>query len=134
MAKIEIPIKVNCFGLEICQEAMRFINSIANSNDYGHCLTCSATIDDAKILTGKIQGMMIDTVTPIMDKQEALEYFDRVIRFWRRKRNTAKKDEYGLIAACYIDAFQSARSSLFGEVLPKDEIKNENIGIEDPPA
>ena len=51
------------------------------------------------------------------------EYLDMCIKFWRKRRDSSKesgaggneKDEF--MAICYIDCFQSVRTSLFGEVL-----------------
>ena len=52
----------------------------------------------------------------IEDREEIKEYLDRVIKFWRVKRE--QKIDY---AKYYVDAFQSARVSIFGEVLPDDD-------------
>lgn len=72
-----------------------------------------------------------------IDSEEIKNYLDSVIINWRKRKqnseNTLKdivntewsgmagqfKEEI-LIAECYIDAFQSARVSLLGELLPKD--------------
>jgi len=45
------------------------------------------------------------------------EYLDTRIRYWRKERDENNCE----FAVYYIDAFQSVRSSLFGEIL-----KNEN--------
>ncbi len=46
-------------------------------------------------------------------KVEVKEYLDRSIRFWRGER-----DEKGSnMAIYYVDAFQSVRISIFGELL-----------------
>ena len=42
-------------------------------------------------------------------------YLDYAIKQWRKKRKSGSK-----IAKYYIDAFQSVRVSLFGELLPKE--------------
>jgi len=45
--------------------------------------------------------------------QEAIRtYLDRCIEFWRKKKNAGN-----FIAMSYIDAYQSVRTSLFGETL-----------------
>lgn len=49
----------------------------------------------------------------VFDEQNIKNYLDNVIVFWRRRRDE-KEDE---IAKYYIDAFQSVRNSLFGELL-----------------
>lgn len=51
------------------------------------------------------------------------EYLDGAIRKWRRKRDNPKIGNARLsrlIPSCYIDAFQSVRTSLFGETLPEE--------------
>jgi len=47
------------------------------------------------------------------------EYLDTAIRHWRDVRDEEKRadSDYGM-ATHYIDAFQSVRISLFGELLP----------------
>ena len=55
------------------------------------------------------------------EEDSVRNYLDGCIRYWRGKKKEAilqKNDEEELIAMCYIDAFQSVRSSLFGETLP----------------
>jgi len=56
------------------------------------------------------------------EKSTIKEYLDRSIRYWRKKR---REDEYDLdteekVADYYIDAFQSVRMTLFGELLSED--------------
>ncbi len=46
------------------------------------------------------------------------DYLDDAIRHWRKKRDNATTDEDKLMAVCYVDAFQSVRVSVFGELLP----------------
>ncbi len=46
-------------------------------------------------------------------KADIRAYLDRCIQHWRIKR-----DEGDNLAPCYIDAFQSVRSTIFGEILP----------------
>lgn len=53
-----------------------------------------------------------------MDNLEDIKtYLDNCIRFWRRKRDEDKR-EYAIF---YVDAFQSVRKSIFGELLPVEE-------------
>jgi len=44
-------------------------------------------------------------------------YLDRLIVHWRGRRENAKDDDKKLMAICYIDAYQSVRISIFGELL-----------------
>lgn len=46
------------------------------------------------------------------------EYLDHAIRSWRKEKIEALTEEDKLIASCYIDAFQSVRVSMLGELLP----------------
>jgi len=55
-----------------------------------------------------------DEVIPF-DRGEIKAYLDRCIAFWRDKR---KEGEW--MATFYIDAFQSVRTSIFGELLPEE--------------
>ena len=48
-------------------------------------------------------------------------YLDGVIRHWRRKRDRAQSRGIRLQAMDYIDAYQSARVSLTGSLLPAEE-------------
>jgi len=45
------------------------------------------------------------------------EYLDKCIQFWRAKRGGLDND----MAIYYVDAYQSVRISLFGELLPLDK-------------
>jgi len=57
------------------------------------------------------------------DKETIMEYLDRSIKHWRSKKKIALdggEEKLMTMAACYIDAFQSVRSTIFGELLPKD--------------
>jgi hypothetical protein len=51
------------------------------------------------------------------------DYLDGAIRGWRKKRD--EKGEGSEVAVFYIDAFQSVRTSIFGETLPKDIVPAE---------
>ncbi len=60
------------------------------------------------------------------DKKSIKAYCDRLIVRWREKRDRAikmRKEEDILIAKCYIDAYQSVRISLFGQLLSKKKDK-----------
>jgi len=53
-------------------------------------------------------------------------YCDRMIERWREKKDSAinkKNEEDILIAECYIDAYQSMRVTLFGQLLPRKKRK-----------
>ena len=50
-------------------------------------------------------------------KQDIQKYLDKCIIFWREQR----KKEHMLFADYYIDAFQSVRKTLFGELLPEPD-------------
>ena len=50
--------------------------------------------------------------------ESVAEYLDNAIRHWREKKDTSKKGDERLIARCYVDAFQSVRVSLLGDILP----------------
>lgn len=39
------------------------------------------------------------------------------IRYWRNHKNERKDMENDILSDCYIDAYQSVRISLFGELL-----------------
>ena len=59
----------------------------------------------------------------LIDSDDILEYLDDAIRYWRRMADMKKppiapipfKDR--VECKCYIDAFQSMRKKLFGELL-----------------
>jgi hypothetical protein len=51
-------------------------------------------------------------------------YLDGAIRLWRERKSKAEHpNNQRLIADCYVDAFQSVRMTLFGELLPGGENK-----------
>lgn len=65
-------------------------------------------------------------------KLELEQYLDNAIRKWRTKLNESANDKESsvftsmestdeLIAKCYIDAFQSVRVSMLGELLPPEK-------------
>lgn len=69
---------------------------------------------------------------PKMTSLEMLEYLNTCIRQWRIERDNSKRNwdtESQNVAECYVDAFQSVRMSFFGELLPPEEII-ENEGEE----
>jgi len=49
------------------------------------------------------------------------EYLDNAIINWREKRDNAETEKESLIASCYVDAFQSVRVSILGELLEKNK-------------
>lgn len=55
-----------------------------------------------------------------MNEIELREYLDIAIRRWRTRKTEATNNEDALIAACYIDAFQSVRVCMLGELLKND--------------
>ena len=54
-------------------------------------------------------------------KEAVLEYLDAAIKLARKQR-----DGGDCKAMFYVDAFQSVRISLFGELLPQEEIESGN--------
>lgn len=53
-------------------------------------------------------------------KKDVKNYLDECIIYWRKVRaNHLRMTKERDMANCYIDAFQSVRSSLFGELLKK---------------
>jgi hypothetical protein len=63
--------------------------------------------------TPKFESINRPSKTIPFSKEEVKEYLDRAIKFWREKRDNEKSE----MAIYYIDAFQSVRMSLFGELL-----------------
>lgn len=50
-------------------------------------------------------------------KKDVKEYLNNCINYWRKRRdNEAKWTEEHYIAKSYVDAFQSIKISLFGEL------------------
>ena len=60
-------------------------------------------------------------------EEDIKAYLDDAIRNWRERKIKADdpftpfSGDDKLIASCYIDAFQSVRMSLFGDLLPKED-------------
>ena len=54
-----------------------------------------------------------------LTNEKALEYLDDAIKYWRSVRDARGHLDQDL-AVYYIDAFQSVRLSLFGELLSND--------------
>lgn len=55
-------------------------------------------------------------------EQDAVrDFLDNCIRFWRKKREEATTLGASVTAEHYVDAYQSMRTSMFGETLPADE-------------
>lgn len=75
-------------------------------------------------IDNKYLGKINDEQTIPLTEQDIKAYLDECIRFWRRKRD----EENCEIAIYYVDAFQSVRVSLFGELYPIEKIKNEKLG------
>ena len=56
-------------------------------------------------------------VTVPFDQTSVLAYLDSAIKDWRKKRGGTSNPDVILLAMHYIDAYQSVRISLFGELL-----------------
>lgn len=60
-------------------------------------------------------------------EEHVKEYLDTAIRKWRKRKVEARMLSVGpdniatTISECYVDAFQSVRTTLFGELLPTEE-------------
>lgn len=60
--------------------------------------------------------------TILFTEKDVKAYLDTCIRHWRKKYRDSIFDEDGRgVAVCYIDAYQSVRMSLFGELLPLND-------------
>ena len=57
-----------------------------------------------------------------LNTQEVKDYLDNAIRKWRKRRDEEKDP----IAVYYVDAFQSVRVSLLGELLPDESEEADN--------
>lgn len=51
---------------------------------------------------------------------------DQCIKHWRNVRDTSDSRSKRMLAAHYIDVFQSVRNSLFGEMLPSENVKDDD--------
>jgi hypothetical protein len=47
-------------------------------------------------------------------------YLERCVGIWRKRRAEATNEEDRLVAACYVDAFQSVHISLYGQLVPEE--------------
>jgi len=63
-------------------------------------------------------------------EESVKKYLDEAIENWRKKSEGAEGED-ALIANCYIDAYQSMRTSLFGETKEKKEEKKEKENEEE---
>jgi len=61
----------------------------------------------------------MDNVLVPFTQEDVKKYLDTCIVLWRKKRDIG--GENAKIAEYYIDAYQSARVSLFGETLNREE-------------
>jgi hypothetical protein len=70
------------------------------------------------------------------DKEYVKAYLDRCIRYWREERDFKRADCEK--APFYIDAFQSVRRTLFGEILPEVKVntaaKEKSLCTEEAPC
>jgi len=60
--------------------------------------------------------MQLDKKVDINNPEEIKKYLDNSITNWRRSKENADDQEDMLVASCYVDAYQSVRVSLFGEL------------------
>lgn len=79
-----------------------------------------------------VAGMVIsDLIAALRDVHvqvvEYQDHLDMCIRHWRRRRDDPN-DEMQSFAHYYVDAFQSARVSLFGETLPVEQEGTDHDG------
>lgn len=70
--------------------------------------------ENAKRAAGENPASSEQVETP----DELRTYLDDAINKWREQRAQAPTDSDQHTAACYVDAFQSVRVSVFGELLP----------------
>lgn len=87
---------------------------------------CNELCDHAwrHICSGEAKMKLYEPPTSLemkMESDKILEYLDGCIRYWRKKAKASKDDINAYtMAICYVDAFQSMRSSVYGETLPQD--------------
>lgn len=55
-----------------------------------------------------------------IEREAVRKYLDWAIRWWRRVRDNPASPEDELMASHYVDAYQSVRVSLLGELLPEE--------------
>lgn len=71
------------------------------------------------------EGTLVNTETVPLTKEGVAQYLDGAIRSWRANRNRESGPEgdavQRVMAEHYVDAFQSMRSSLLGEILGADK-------------
>jgi hypothetical protein len=61
----------------------------------------------------------------MLESRESIkQYLDQCIKYWREKRDNDPDGEYKY-SYFYIDAYQSMRKSIFGEILPEKRIEND---------
>jgi len=72
---------------------------------------------------------MSNDIVPF-NKNDVMIYLDSCIEYWRKEKKSFEEnmddgfwsmERNKIIAVCYIDAYQSVRVSLFGELLPKGD-------------
>lgn len=72
-------------------------------------------------------------VTIEFSKEEVKKYIDSCIDYWRKRKLEPEESDdtyignerHSLVCACYIDAYQCMRVSIFGELKPPAPIPNE---------
>ena len=88
-------------------------------------ITC--TKNQGKLLRAKLADWFDEDVrtseetsTVPFTEKDVKAYLDECIIFWRKKGYAASGEP--VMSAHYVDAFQSVRMSLFGELLPIDDV------------
>ena len=66
----------------------------------------------------RLEPATISALEKCFVEAEVRAYLDAAVRHWRARRDAADPDP---LAAIYVDAFQSVRTSLFGECLAVEE-------------
>ncbi len=71
----------------------------------------------------KYKKIVMQGTLPLVEVTNALEIveltkktLDECIQYWRNKKSNETTPEQKLIAECYIDAYQSTRKNIFGEL------------------
>lgn len=113
------------FGIEIVDKVAEKIKTVEDLVD----AVFNLAPDEAEnVISANVNNTgAVGTITPEPDpastvpftESDVKAYLDRGIRAWRIKRDDQKNglEDRG-IAVYYIDAYQSVRTSLFGETLP----------------